>query len=236
MKLGILLIGSLCWDEDESRTKWRRRHLKAGSEKRIQVGIKYARPASSRNCTYTMCFDAGSTGTALVIESSRDIDGLDGLFSEAEALWAAERRKPPSPSISADWGCVGFLFRDSPPAEWLSSWCDRYKMFQASPPVDEMGILRINWPRTTTGQPLDFDILMATATRGDVPPPTSEQIADAWVNRGSEEYFFNNVLHEIRTQDDVAIWHRVEARAPRWLEMGHYLDAIQKLRREQEAG
>jgi len=71
-----------------------------------------------------------------------------------------------------------------------------------------------------------MDVILATATRAEATRPTPDEIADGWIDRGHERYFFENVRHGIRTSDDGLIWRRLEERAPRWLHGDVYADVV----------
>jgi hypothetical protein len=62
--------------------------------------------------------------------------------------------------------------------------------------------------------------------------PSAEEVADAWIDRGSEEYFLNNVKHGIRTAGDGDIWKRIKERDPAWLRNAAYAEAIRLLNAE----
>jgi hypothetical protein len=101
--------------------------------------------------------------------------------------------------------------------------------------VDVDGLLGIPWPTTTqSNKPVDFDVILATATKPDDVLPTPDVIADAWVNQrdGHEVYFFENVRHGIRTPDDQSIWKRIEQRRPPWVKAAVYAQPIALLRAE----
>lgn len=87
------------------------------------------------------------------------------------------------------------------------------------------------------GHPVDLDVILAAVTKPDAKPPTAQAIADAWIDQcdGYERYFFNNVLHGIRTSDDSEIWCKIEERSPCWLKAEAYKEAIEILRSEETA-
>ena len=116
MKLGVLIIGSLYWDDKPHRNKWRRERLCVDSQQHVKAPIRYGRLSHSRGCSYTMVFSASLSeeqfGQAIVVPfKSKD------LISEAECLWTAERppNKKPNGRISADWGRVALVENPEPP-------------------------------------------------------------------------------------------------------------------------
>lgn len=232
-RIGILIIGSLFWRGGPVRAGWRNAKLQANHAIRVKAPIHYGR--MSRNATYTMTLaPAVKSGTALVLPCQSSSIDLPQLKAEAEALWGAEKDGVITRAISADWGCVGALFRDRlQNPELVASWSRYFQEAGAGSvsPVDEAGHLQIPWPERVNGQPLDLDVLLATSNLENG-TPTPDQIADAWMEHaGTEEYFFKNVLHGIRTPDDAAIWRRMETRAE-WLRQAAaaYPEAVAILR------
>ena len=80
-------------------------------------------------------------------------------------------------------------------------------------PASPSGSLTIPWPATLSGVPLDFDVLIGTATnptiiRGHY--ADAKQVADAWnapAGREHIDYFHNNRESGIRTFQDAEIEH-----------------------------
>ena len=114
--LGVLIIGSLHWDPDCRRKKWRAdRLLNLHSERFVRAPIRYGRRSRKRGCSYTMVFSSGlgadQYGRAIVVPCKHRVYGKDNLIREAECLWAVEAKtKPGDPRrLSADWGCVALL-------------------------------------------------------------------------------------------------------------------------------
>ena len=217
MRAGILIIGSLLWDNSQ-RQAWRRSRLHVGRGVHVKAPICYGRRSISRGNTFTMTLGTGDArGQGVLAPCVSVIASGGGLVSEAEALWEAELSTPAPKSISAAWGSVGVLFAPTVQAEWRAGW-EAYFRSHATPvtPVDDAGTLRIAWPVTPEQKPADLDIVLATATRAEATRPTAIEIADAWVNQnaGHERYFFENVRHGIRTPDDQFIWQRIEQKKP----------------------
>ena len=223
MKIGVLIIGSLYWDELQHRTDWRRKRLDCDCRQRVRVPIRYGRRSSGRGDSYTMVFSPGlreeQFGTAITIPFKSD-----NLLEEAEHLWAAEDRfgRGLNGCVSARWGRVALLEHPEAPLtpDIRERWATRVKLerrnlkladghYEAAA-VDKCGFLNICWPRTEKGSLLEMDALLATATCptfnafGDYPSPP--EIAEAWDTvRGRKEtkYFWRNRAHRITTfQDD----------------------------------
>ena len=196
VQIGVLIIGSLYWDESEPRTAWRGERLDFEREKRVRVPIRYGRRSTTRGNTYTMVISSGlaeeNFGTAIAVPfNSAD------MFNEAEHLWTAERDAPDGSdgTIAAGWGCVGLLEHPSGPLhrEERERWTDRVqgKAVYGNLPhgrnersaVSKSGFLSIDWPKTVNDSLLEWDVLLATATCPtlyNAEYPSSRHIAQAW--------------------------------------------------------
>ena len=56
--LGVLIIGSLFWD-NSTRDEWRRDRLDLERRQYVRAPIRYGRQSTGRGCSYTMVFSAG---------------------------------------------------------------------------------------------------------------------------------------------------------------------------------
>lgn len=225
------MIGSLYWDDLESRRAWRKSRLVLSKPEVVKAPIRYGRRSCSRGNTYTMVFSRGcGTGSGLVLRYQHAVSSGEDLTKEAELLWTAERKAEGSNGcISADWGCVGLLIRPGVrlPQQVLEEWKNRVSRedaYTTSPPrddqgalVDRCGLLQIGWPEPIdSSQPsMEADVLLAAATHatfhGDPPGYANpEMIAEAW-GRDTEDricYFRRNRESSIRTfQDEEILTH-----------------------------
>ncbi|WP_133260407.1 hypothetical protein [Rhodovulum sp. BSW8] len=238
MKCGILIIGSLYWDEENGRTDWRKRRLDMSASIPVRAPIYYGRKSTSRGNTYTMTFRRNDpSGMAVLVPCQLEIETIDDLKDEVEALWKAEAPNSRSGAIGSAWGCVGALLGSDESREALAqAWNAHFRTCRTEglSVVDADGILDIVWPETGNGAPADMDVILATATKPITVPPRAHSVADAWLSQsgGYERYFLENVRHGIRTFDDGEIWQRIEERAPHWLNSEDYALAIQTLRAE----
>lgn len=165
-KVGILVIGSLEWDDHAVRKEWRTTRLVDGGRVRIRVPIHYGRAASTRGNTFTMCY-GGAEGSALVIPCRRSPRDLAALALEAEWLWRAEMKGlAPAGSIHGKIGTVCVLFRDAEVTGAVAAdWSRHYnRTTPPSVPFVNNGRLCLGWPLDEFGLPADFDILLGTAT------------------------------------------------------------------------
>ena len=210
LAIGVIIVGSLYWDDQPHRKKWRNDRLQMGKAIGAKLPIRYGRRSQSRGNTYTMVFSNGhQLGQAKAVPCARSVSCLEELIDEAECLWAAEQPSNQNPDkkkrLSEKWGCIALLahpsFQKTPGQELLrqllDGWAKRvslegnYDDKNYNEPdgrclVDNRGILQIPWPDRTDGSgPLPFDIVLATAT---TPTPDSETqdyhsasaVAQAW--------------------------------------------------------
>jgi hypothetical protein len=218
MKAGVLIIGSLLWDDAPHRIEWRRSRLVMDRKMQVTAPIHYGRLSQSRGNTFTMTFAMdGKLGQGILVPCRRDSSDINALLDEAHELWKAEFKTAQLGSIGATWGCVGVLFRDalatnSLASKWATEFCKRTT--SPVPPVGNTGLLNIPWIEIASNESADIDLILATATRAETIRPTPESVADAWVQQsnGHERYFFNNVRYGIRTPNDLLIWRRIEER------------------------
>lgn len=224
MKIGVLIVGSLYWDDSLPRTAWRSERLDCVRRQQVRVPIRYGRRSRSRGNSYTMVFSSGlreeQFGTAIAIPFKSE-----NLLEEAKRLWAAEApsAREPNGCISDCWGCVALLEHPQVPLprDVRTRWTagverePHYGMVDhahdEAATVDESGFLGIRWPRTENGSLLEMDALLATATcptldAGDY--PSSCKIAEAWSTPGGRKetkYFWCNRAHGITTFQDAEI-------------------------------
>jgi hypothetical protein len=216
---GILIVGSLLWDE--RRERWRRSRLDMHSAELVTAPIRYGRRSETRGNTYTMVFSRGcDTGQAMVITCTHPAFSADDVISEAEHLWAAEQNGAVNRTISAGWGCVTLLCNPEReiPQTFLTGWANRVapvrnvaQLQEEGRLVSDGGLLHIAWPRRAAdGSAVPLDFLLATATRPTLMGtplayPMVQMIANAW-NADTEDnvqYFWKNHDRGIRTfQDD----------------------------------
>lgn len=222
LNAGILIIGSLLWDE--RRQMWRDARLDMTSAQTVTTPIRYGRLSGSRANTYTMVFSRlCEAGHAKVFRCTRRVATPADLMAEAEALWKAEQPGAAVGRIAADWGCVALLCNPerNVPGSVLKAWADRVEREpnygqvcqtqEEGHLIGEDGLIRIDWPRIVQGgEPVDIDLLLVTANdpriNASAPNyPAVESIANAWNVAGSRyaEYFWRNADAGISTfQDD----------------------------------
>jgi hypothetical protein len=229
MRGAVLIIGSLKWDASERRAIWRSKRLSMNCEIPVRVALRYGRTSVSRDKTFTMVI-GGVRGTGLLVPFKSEISNVDDLMAEAEALWEAEAESS-NGRISAMWGSVGAAFQATDTSTALANdWTTGFKKKKSNSvePVNAAGILKIDWPTDLTGKPAAFDVIIATATKPGDTTPNPSTVASAWANqdKGREDYFLQNVLHGIRTADDLEIWRHLRKASPKWLKSPHHAAAM----------
>ena len=223
---GILIIGSLLWDEDKIRQQWRDERLDCNESELVSAPIRYGQLSGKRRGhTYSMVFSRSAPpGRARVVRCSHVIASADDLINEALFLWEAEELLKNTGRIAnAKWGCVSLLCnpRRNIPEDLLKAWAQRVVDEQGYGHVSQLaaegaliskgGMLQIDWPRCVAGgAPVDLDLLLVTAndptlTGTPLSYPTVETVVNAWNGAAPEhaEYFWKNTDHGITTfQDD----------------------------------
>ena len=234
LNVGILIIGSLLWDDECERPKWRDARLQLASAETVAVPIRYGLLSGKRRChTYTMVFSRlCQVGQAKMVRCSQPVSSAEELVAEAEHLWKAEQPSAKAGRIAADWGCVAL--RCNPerkiPEDLLKGWAERVgrepdyghvSQTQAEGIlVSKDGLLQIAWPRLVEGgAPVELDLLLATANDPKITAtspsyPEPETIANAWNAAASRhsEYFWKNLDSGIRTFQDDEIRARLHPR------------------------
>ncbi len=232
LSVGILIIGSLYWDDGGGRDRWRRWRLNSERKWAVKAPIRYGRQSEKRGNTYTMVFSRLTSedfGQALVLECERPIHIEGDLITEAKWLWAAEKKTVPLTeqgalplSIVETWGGVALLLRPSGciqrplhtllrrpapgiPQQLLERWSHESPEGDSGLMITDRGLLDIAWPHRTDGRgPVPLDLLLATTNRPtDRGISSARSIADAW-NAAPEfrNYFDANQRAGILTFQD----------------------------------
>src|SRR5574341_305605 len=133
LSVGVLIIGSLYWDNSQWE-RWRNSRLDCTNQFSVTAPIRYGHLATKRDNTYTMVFSrlclrrSHGIGSAIAIPFRSTIETHNQLIQEAEYLWAAERHSNLSNGhLSANWGCVALLVNPTSqiPQDLLDRWTRR---------------------------------------------------------------------------------------------------------------
>ena len=229
ISVGVLIIGSLYWDDSDIRTKWRER-LELDASKHVRAPIRYGRQSGSRGRSYTMVFSGSLSeeqfGCGIVVPCKQSVGTPEELVREAKHLWAAEEKSESTERVSAGWGCVGLVRNPDRlvPEALMKNWraliakegnCGYGQLAHAAnekPALDRhSGFLNVAWPGTQDGSTLDLDLLLATATDPTIEDgryASARHIAGGWTTPEGKKhvnYFWKNRAHGITTFEDAEI-------------------------------
>lgn len=186
LRAGVLIIGSLWWDDRNGRGEWRSDRLDLSRARLVRARIRYGRlsKGTDRAGTYTMTFSGSADiGTAYAVPFRQRLRSFTELDTEVRALAAAEGFK--DVERWPQWGAVGLLLRGadafSSVADIAGFWAEYFRAHahgsrvpqlhgpNEKPQIDAQGCLTIEWPQErSSGEPLEFDLLLATANTPDV--------------------------------------------------------------------
>ena len=225
---GVIIIGSLLWDNDIQRLNWRDNSLDLESMISVKVPIRYGRVSSNRNDTFTMvfsheCINSKLTGDAVFVPFRKNPLDFETLINEKTEIIKSERKKN---NLDNDrnnwaWGSLGILLnpkvleRISDKREQamflLSQWKDKYysdfkiseyKVGEELPVIDKSGVFQFNWPEGLE----EYDFIIATATKPEINEyPDSKNIINRIISNEYSEYFLKNKQNGINTFQDELI-------------------------------
>ncbi|MBV6639731.1 MAG: hypothetical protein KI791_03385 [Cyclobacteriaceae bacterium] len=230
MKGGVLLIGSLLWEDETNslnkeqgklREKWRE-NLEISNKIYTKVPIRYGRKSTSKRCTYTMLFSNSveQLGTAVIIPFINETETFNDIKNQALSLSYAEgisnKRYPDR--LIASWGAVGITFNKSKDEEYVElkkKWHDEfdhfdnvnYKIGTESPSISKKGELNFN-----LDLPEMLDYVFATPVIPNISMyPTSDKIVSAILESKPkyDTYVKQNFINGIRVHDDEKIIERI---------------------------
>ena len=231
MKGGVIIIGSLLWDDERIRRSWRENHLCHSRGFRVYLPIRYGRHSSTRYDTYTIvlsnkCYSKGyKLGSGWVLPSRAEINSFSDFKNEAKKMGAVEGFED---GFTALWGSVALIFNPDKEADegirgmwsnFMSRKLSDHPLLSAKlktekPSINPNGFLTIKWPKEVTpeGKIDDMDFLIATVTKPTLIKgryPTVNQIANAMNQAKYFNYFLNNQKHGIVTFQDKRILKRI---------------------------
>ena len=229
MKIGVLIIGSLYWDDKCHRHEWRRDRLCMAEKQYVKAPIRYGRRSSTRGDSYTMIFSSWlcreQLGQAIVVPCKHDVTTGEALIKEAECLWTAETSKGKTKNRIATkdgWGCIALLENPKRPLSDAQRGCWAKRVtyepdygkkiistYGEATVVNQYGFLKIPWPAKADGSELKFNALLATVTRPILDNgcyPSAKNVATAAYSSGKGRcYFCNNRKNRIETFQDSEI-------------------------------
>lgn len=221
LKGGVIIIGSLLWDNSPIRAKWRKLCLE-NIEKKIPVKlrIRYGRISESRGNTHTMIFsnhDTTELGVGYILGFKEKIKNFRYLEKQAYSLALAEGiwKEINDPKIFAGWGGVALAInpklieKDKKSSELIiNRWKSLYNVYQnVNPmqfrieteisPISASGLLQIAWTEEMAG----FDFLIGTPVK----PKPRRILSLEEIAKNKNDYFRKNQEFGIKTFQDQEI-------------------------------
>ncbi len=211
LKGGLMIIGSLYWDNDPYRLVLREKYLDLDSAKTVEAPIRYGRYSKIRK-TYTMVFSSGLSaeeqGKAKLIPIKEKYCNIENIEQVNTAIINAEQKKEAKPSrYNWGWGCLSILLNPKLDDQKISELWDRnfgngfnpsdYKVGEEQPVVKSNGQLRIPWLDTYN----DYDFIIVTATKPEIEKyPSPDELTEIF--KKDDHYFLGNYESGIRTFQD----------------------------------
>lgn len=214
---GVIVIGSLYWEDSKIRRDWRDNSLIMKQGVKIALPMRYGRKSSTRHNTYTMVFSMNcpKPGVGYAIPFSNSTKTVQDLKQQAMTVASAERNENYDSTLDWQrWGALGILLnpslasRPNDSKTLTDTWAGWYsqKFLPATykggkteePPIDQRGILQFDWPKEVT-----LDFLIATVINPETKRyPSATQIACAMYNASCYNYFVQNRKSGIETYRD----------------------------------
>jgi hypothetical protein len=231
LKVGVLIIGSLYWDDHQAdqlnlRKRWRQMRLSMKYKLHVKAPIRYGRLSGQ---TYTMVLSRnteieGQLGTAYFVPAKRACNSFNSLVKHAEFLSEAENAADKNlvKGRREKWCAIGLLFnprissviKENMLSQWqrlleasgLGDWYSSFKIGNEESIISASGEILINWLQTVDARDqskLDHcDIVIAVCTRANLEAyPTSKTVAEN-ARQDLRHYFYNNIKHGISTFQD----------------------------------
>lgn len=234
-KSGVIIIGSLLWDDSVERVLWRK-ELDILNRKHIGLPIRYGRISSSRENTYTMVFSnemntIKNLGKGYVIPYKNIIKSEQDF--KIQILKLAKAEKISTTRMSCSWGTVSILINpniNQIKKNQIKDYWIRLVDFtketksttQKEPKIEKFGsknenkcisknwALTINLDNQFNNELKEFDFLIATANsiehKDNIEEyPTFKQIAKSIFDNNHYDYFLRNRSEYIQTSHDKKI-------------------------------
>jgi len=229
---GVLIIGSLYWEDSDLRKKWRNEFIDFPNYQHIALPIRYGRISNTRNCTYTMvyssdCKPVQQIGQGLVVPFRGNPVDTQELERQTKMMIDAEHNTTVDfDRYNWSWGALGIAVNPKWNAETaanlemkrqlLASWSthfgkgfntEEYRVGNEEPILSKKGELLIDWKEEMN----DFDFVIGTAVKPELknyPDPT--QIVVRMKVNEYDTYFNKNTESGIMTFQDTSIRELLE--------------------------
>ena len=212
---GLLVIGSLLWDEHETRVSLRDEVLNMQNASIVPAPIRYGKFSNNRQ-TYTMvvssfCKDESRIGKGILVPFKSGINNAKELTEVSNKIIVAEHKKPvPFTRFNWGWGCLAFLPNPNKAGKINISqlkefWRTKigngfrtsdYIITNEEELLTQQGELLLDWKKEYS----DLDFLVITATKPTVPSPTIQLLGAVYAK--NDEYFAGNRKAGIVTYQD----------------------------------
>lgn len=225
---GIIIIGSLYWDDNIQRVDWRNESLNLGNQILVKVPIRYGRISKERKNTFSMvfsyeCKNADLLGNAIFAPFKKNPLDYENLEVEmGEIIKSEQKRKVLKNSYNNWlWGTLGILINPKSKkfdeiSFLLSKWKDKYsekfsyydyKIGEEPTIINKSGVFQFHWPENLD----DFDFIIATATKPESEKyPGHQEIIDKMLTSGYTEYYLKNIQNGITTFQDEQISQKIK--------------------------
>lgn len=225
---GIIIIGSLYWDDNVQRVNWRNGSLDLENQISVKVPIRYGRISKERENTFSMvfsseCKNADLLGNAIFAPFKKNPVDYQRLEIEIREIIKSEQKREILKNTYNNWlwGTLGILI--NPKSEkidelnfLLSWWKDKYskkfsyydyKVGNEPTVINKSGVFQFEWPENLN----NFDFIIATATKPEVEEyPKSEEIINRIIENKHYEYYLKNIMNGITTFQDTDISQNIK--------------------------
>ena len=221
-KGGVLIVGSLLWDNKEIRKNWRQENLIEVEKTLLNLPIRYGRISKTRNCTYSMVFSSDSKSTEKIGKGYfipfKSALSLNQIIEQGYKMIDAEHNeKKKLNRFHWYWGALGIVLNpdlenknevkekfEALKKRWNSKFKNgfnsaEYAVGNEGSILPKAGYLDIDWQEELG----DFDFVIGTATKPKIESyPTAKEIAMKMLVNKDDSYFKNNIKCSIKTFQD----------------------------------
>jgi hypothetical protein len=221
---GLLIVGSLFWDEHETRISLRETILNMDEAAIVPAPIRYGRKSEKRQ-TFTMvvspaCKVKDKMGAGILLPFIDALQNSIALNQVAESIITAEHKEKVSfARFNWGWGCLALLPNphkaDKQNIKQLAEfWSTKfsngfepsnYVVADEEPLVTMQGQLLLDW-KDEYG---DLDFVVLTATKPTLPIPTPIILSESI--KINDSYFIGNRNNNIQTYQDEDILNLLNA-------------------------
>ena len=215
---GLLIIGSLLWDEHETRMHLRNDTLNIDKAKSVSAPIRYGRKSDKRQ-TITMvlsttCKQGNKMGKGILIPFLNMINSTESLSQVANKIIVAEHKDEISfTRFNWGWGCLAFLPNPNKLGNqnilqlrtfWGNKFSSGFEPLEYAIEgevsiITKEGELLIDWKEEYG----DLDFILLTATKPNISLLTAKQLSE--FIKKNDSYFIGNRNNNIHTFQDEEI-------------------------------